>query len=70
LERPVIQRGAETTAAAIVEPIAEATGVLLPPIGYLARLRAICHGMESAVITMPPTERHVGEGQQAKLPRY
>lgn len=34
--------GAENIAACFVEPIAGSTGVLLPPVGYLERLREIC----------------------------
>jgi len=39
--------GAENIAACIVEPIAGSTGCLVPPQGYLQRLRAICdqHGI-------------------------
>ncbi|RKF21228.1 aspartate aminotransferase family protein [Altericroceibacterium spongiae] len=47
LERMVALHGAHTIAACIVEPVACSTGVLVPPAGYLQRLREICdrHGI-------------------------
>ncbi|WP_411836772.1 aspartate aminotransferase family protein [Paracoccus sp. ME4] len=47
LERMVALHGAETIAAVIVEPMAGSTGVLMPPKGYLEKLRAITkkHGI-------------------------
>lgn len=42
LERVVLKHGAEKIAAFITEPVAGSTGVLVPPKGYLKRIREIC----------------------------
>jgi beta-alanine--pyruvate transaminase len=47
LERILALHDPSTVAAVIVEPLAGSTGVLVPPVGYLQRLRELCtkHGI-------------------------
>jgi beta-alanine--pyruvate transaminase len=47
LERILALHDPSTVAAVIVEPMAGSTGVLVPPVGYLQRLKEICtkHGI-------------------------
>ncbi|HET7312799.1 aminotransferase class III-fold pyridoxal phosphate-dependent enzyme [Salinisphaera sp.] len=42
LEQRILEHGAETVAAVMVEPVSGSGGVIVPPAGYLERLREIC----------------------------
>ncbi len=41
-EKIIVQRGADSICAVIIEPISGAGGVVVPPVGYLKRIRELC----------------------------
>jgi putrescine---pyruvate transaminase len=51
LERQLEELGAERVAAVIVEPVFGSGGVIVPPSGYLRRLREICDRHDVLLIT-------------------
>lgn len=52
LEQLIALHGSENIAAVIVEPMSGSAGVILPPEGYLQRLRAITKNMGSYLFLM------------------
>ena len=50
LERVIEKHGGERIAAVITEPVAGSTGVLVPPKGYLKRIREICDAHDITLI--------------------
>ncbi len=73
LVRIVNLYGAENIAACFVEPIAGSTGCLVPPKGYLKRLREICdaHGIllvfDEVITRLRP---HRADVRRAELRRH
>tara|TARA_R110002124_G_scaffold5008_6_gene31559 strand:- start:893 stop:2206 length:1314 start_codon:yes stop_codon:yes gene_type:complete len=69
LEELIALRGAETIAAVIVEPLAGSTGVLVPPVGYLERLREISerHGVLLIFDEVITAFGRLGAGTAAEL---
>ena len=50
LLQKIEKHGASNIAAVIIEPVAGSTGVLIPPVGYLEKLRKICTDNEILLI--------------------
>jgi len=50
LEQQILHEGPELVSAFILEPIAQADGVQIPPLGYLARVAEICRSYDVVFI--------------------
>lgn len=64
LEQTILHEGGDKVAAIILEPIFAAGGVLVPPAGYMRRLREICNQYGALLIY---DEVVTGFGQTGKL---